>query len=104
MMVIPVQALPNQQLQAQLAAQACTIELVQMQYGLFCTLSVSGSLIVAGVICENINRIVRSLYLGFVGDLCFIDTQGDTDPVFTGLGTRYQLLYLEESDLPAGEG
>ena len=104
MLVIPVQALPNQQLQVQLGSQACTIELAQTDYGLFLTLSVGGSLVVASVICENLNRIVRSLYLGFSGDLCFIDTQGTTDPIFTGLGSRYQLLYLAPSDLPSGEG
>ena len=104
MMVIPVQALPNQQLQAQLGNQACTIELAQAGYGLFCTLYVSGSLIVASALCENLVLIVRDLYRGFVGDLCFIDTQGTADPVFTGLGSRYQLLYLAPGDLTAGEG
>ena len=104
MLVIPLQPLPNQQLQVQLGTQACTIEIAQTLYGLFLTLSVSGSLVVASVICENLNRIVRSLYLGFSGDLCFLDTQGTDDPIFTGLGTRFQLLYLSPSDLPAGEG
>ena len=104
MLVVPVQALPNQQLQVQLGTQACTIELVQGAYCLFMSLYVSGTLIIAGVFCQNLNRIVRDLYLGFIGDLCFVDIQGITDPVFTGLGSRYQLLYLEPSDLPAGEG
>jgi hypothetical protein len=56
------------------------------------------------VICLNLVRIVRSLYLGFSGDLCFLDTQGSTDPVYTGLGTRYQFLYLEKQDLPPNVG
>ncbi len=102
MMVIPVQALPNQQFQAQLGNQACTIELVQAAYGLFCTLYVSGSLVVATVLCENLTEIVRDSYLGFVGDLAFLDTQGTSDPIFTGLGTRYQMLYLDESNLGGG--
>lgn len=55
--------------------------------------------IILGVLCENLNRIVRSVYLGFVGDFVFDDTQGFTDPVFSGLGARYQLLYLETQDL-----
>ena len=104
MLVVPIQALPNQQLQVQLGSQACTIELTQGGYCLFMNLYVSGTLIVAGAFCQNLNRIVRDLYLGFVGDICFIDTQGTTDPVFTGLGSRYQLLYLAPADLPSGEG
>jgi hypothetical protein len=42
---------------------------------------------------------VRETYLGFIGDLSFTDTQGTSDPVYTGLGSRFVLLYLEASDL-----
>jgi hypothetical protein len=42
---------------------------------------------------------VRSAYLGFVGDLCFFDTQGTEDPTSPGLGTRYLFVYLEAADL-----
>src|SRR5258708_7156093 len=100
MMIIPLQPLPNQNLQVQLANQPCTIELYQTTYGLFCNLFIGSTQIIAGVICENLNRIVRSIYLGFVGDLVFNDLQGNTDPNYLGLGIRYQLLYLEASDLP----
>lgn len=104
MQIIPVKPLPNQTLQVQLAGQSCTIDVAQNAYGLFFSLFVGQNQIIAGVICENLNRIVRSLYLGFVGDFIFQDTQGDTDPVYTGLGARYQLLYLEEADLPSDQG
>lgn len=65
---------------------------------------VSGNLIIAGVICQDRNRIVRDLYLGFIGDLCFIDIQGTSDPIYTGLGDRYVLCYLDSFDLPANVG
>lgn len=104
MMTIPLQETPNQSLTVQLGSQSVSINVYQMAYGLFVDVYVNNALIVAGVIAENLNRIVRSLYLGFVGDLAFVDTQGASDPIYTGLGTRYQLVYLEESDLPAGEG
>lgn len=101
MLSIPVQALPNQTLQVQLANQSCTINLYQTAFGLFFDLYVGASLIIGGVICENLNRLVRSVYLGFVGDFAFVDNQGNTDPVYTGLGTQYSLVYLELSDLQA---
>ena len=104
MQIIPLQAIPNQTLTTQLANQSVSLNIYQMAYGLFVDVYVNDVLIIAGVIAENLNRIVRSLYLGFVGDLAFIDTQGTTDPIYTGLGDRYQLAYLEESDLPAGQG
>lgn len=104
MQVIPTQPLPNQSFQVQLATQACTIAIYQETYGLFLDLYIGANLVIGGVICENLNRIVRSLYLGFIGDLVFNDTQGLTDPVYTGLGSRYQLIYLEAQDLPPNEG
>ena len=54
------------------------------------------------MLCENLNVIVRDAYLGFIGDLAFYDTQGDTAPVYTGLGSRYVLEYFAPSELPAG--
>jgi hypothetical protein len=99
MLIVPLQPIPNQTLQAQLANQACTLTITQYAYGLYTTLSVAGQIVVASVVCQNLNRIVRSAYLGFVGDLTFFDMQGNADPVYTGLGSRYQLVYLEPSDL-----
>lgn len=104
MQIVPVQRLPNQTLQVQLAAQACTLNVYQLAYGLFVDVYVNDVLIIAGVIAENLNRIVRSVYLGFAGDFMFVDTQGSQNPVYTGLGARYVLVYLEAADLPAGEG
>lgn len=104
MQVIPIQPLPNQTMQVQLANQPCTLNIYQLAYGLFIDVVLNDSIIVGGVICENLNRIVRSLYLGFVGDFVFVDTQGTDDPIYTGLGDRFILVYLEEADLPADEG
>jgi len=104
MLVVPLQPVASQTLQCQLGGQACTIEVAQNAFGLFTTLFVGSSLIISNVLSQNLNRIVRSLYLGFVGDLAFVDTEGTDDPSYTGLGSRWQLLYLAPTDLPAGEG
>ena len=104
MVIVPLQAVPNQQMNVSLNGQSCTISIQQTLYGLFCTLLVSGVQIIGGVLCQNLNLIVRDLYLGFSGDLCFLDNQGDSDPVYTGLGDRYSLIYLSPSDLPTGAG
>jgi hypothetical protein len=107
MQVIPLRSVPNQTLQVQLDGQPATLQVVQYAYGLFLSVYLNGELVVASVICRNATRIIRSLYLGFSGDFVFLDMQGTADPVYTGLGgplARYQLLYLEPSELPAGEG
>lgn len=100
MLVVPLQSIPNQMVTVTLANQICQVNVYQLETGLFMDLYVGNVLIVAGVICENINRIVRDAYLGFIGDFIFMDTQGTSDPIYTGLGERWPLLYLEASDLP----
>lgn len=104
MQVIPLNKTPNQMLTIGLDDQVCQIAIYQTLYGLFCDLGVNNAPIISGVLCENRNRIVRSLYLGFSGDLAFVDTQGDADPDYTGLGDRFQLVYLSPADLPSGVG
>ena len=103
MIIVPLQAVPNQTVNIQLGGQYVILNVYAKFYGLFLDVYANGNLIVAGVICENVNRIVRDLYLGFVGDFIWIDNQGSTDPVYTGIGARYSLAYLETTDLN-GEG
>jgi hypothetical protein len=105
MEIIPTQPIPSQVINVILSGQATTIALRQLSTGLFMNLMVGGTEIVGLVICENLNRIVRDLYLGFKGDLLFLDNSGSgTDPNYLGLGTQFSLAYLSPSDLPVGIG
>lgn len=99
MQQIPLNATPNQKLNITLGGQYCTIQLQTLSTGLFLSLFVNDLPILQGVQCVNQCLLVRESYLGFIGDLAFTDTQGDTDPVYTGLDDRYLLIYLEASDL-----
>lgn len=99
--VVPSQAVPNQTTQIVLNNQVCQIELFQSPDALFINLYVNDNPIIEGGICQDRNLIVRDLYLGFDGDFVFVDTQGSSDPSYTGLGSRYFLLYL--SALEASE-
>lgn len=101
MLVIPLQAVPNQVVTVNLADQNCQINVYQKPRGLFIDLRVSNEVVVAGVICENLNPIVRNRYLGFDGDLVFVDDHGDTDPAYTSLDDRYRLLYVTADELAA---
>jgi len=97
--IVPLDAVPSQTLTAVMSNQSTRLNLYQKLGVLYMDVYVNDAPIILGVQCENANRIVRSAYLGFVGDLAFIDTQGSSDPTFDGLGSRFQLVYLSQVDL-----
>lgn len=100
MQIVPAQPLPNQTVPIVLGNQSCILNIYQTNYGLFMDVYVSGTLIIGGVICQNQNRIVRDLYLGFSGDFVWLDNTGNgNDPYYTGIGTTYSLCYLSTTDL-----
>lgn len=106
MQIVPLQAVPNQTVVVLLNGQVTQLNVYSKGENLYMDVLVNNILVIGGVICENLNRIVRSLYLGFQGDFIFIDNQGDADPVYTGLGgadARYSLAYLSPADL-LGQG
>lgn len=108
MLVVPLQPIKSQTLQVSLGQQACTLNVYQQAYGLYIDVLVGTKAIVQGIIALNYNLIIRNSYFGFIGDFVFYDTQASSDPVYTGLGTRWFLAYLETTDisqikLPSGE-
>ena len=101
MQLVPLNTLPNQTVAIQLNGQSCTLNVYQKSAGLFMDVLVNDVLIIGGVLCENLNRIVRSAYLGFIGDFAFVDTQGSLDPYYASIGTRFYLLYFNAGELSA---
>lgn len=99
MMTVSIKKLKSSKPIFDLGGQACEIRLIQRTSALYMDLTVDGNPIMQGVPCYYGNRMVRYSYLGFKGDLVFLDTNGQSDPAWDGLGERYQLFYLEESDL-----
>lgn len=98
--VVPLQAVPSQIVSANLGNQNCQLRVYQRGDYVFMDIYVNNALIIGGVICQNLNRVVRGAYLGFAGDFVFYDTEGNADPVYTGLGVRFQLMYIPADDLP----
>jgi hypothetical protein len=99
MQIIPINDTPSQTLSILLGGQVCQFNLYQKMGNLYCDVSVNNAAVITGVICQNLNRIVRDLYLGFIGDVLFYDSQGTDDPSSPGLGTRFVFCYLTPSDL-----
>jgi hypothetical protein len=98
MQIIPLKAAPNQTVTVGLSGQVCQINVRQRRTGLFLDLYVANVLVIAGVLCQDRNPMVRSAYLGFTGDLSWIDTQGTDDPTYDGVGSRWFLTYLTAAD------
>lgn len=102
-LVIPVQATPSQEVNAVLNSQQTTLRIYQKSTGMFMDVLLDGALVIGGVICLNDNVIIRSAYLGYLGDFAILDTQGSDDPYFTGLGTRWIVTYWFPDELaPTG--
>lgn len=92
---VPILPIKSQELVVQLGGQSCRIRIHWQTYALYVDLYVNDALIIGGVIAQNLNRIVRSKYLGFTGDLYFFDTMGRSDPTWQGLNDRFVLIYDE---------
>lgn len=99
MRTIPLEPKKSQSISVDLAGQRCTIRLIQRESFMYMDLTVNGNPIMQGVTCLYGNRMVRYRYLGFSGDLVFLDNAGQLDPSYEGLGGRFVLYYIEESEL-----
>jgi hypothetical protein len=101
LIVVPLQSVPSQTVRVTLGAQVCDVHVYQRSTGLHVDLTVAEVLVIGGVIAHDRNRIVRSVYLGFIGDLAFVDTHGSEDPDYTGLAERFLLIYFTPAELTA---
>ncbi|HDL6968276.1 TPA: hypothetical protein PXM11_003747 [Yersinia enterocolitica] len=99
MLTVATAAVPSQIFNVNLGGQNTRIKLFQKNSDMFINVSVNSTEIAMGVLCRNKVRLIREPYLKFIGDLFFIDTAGESDPDYTGLGSRFVLMYLEEGDL-----
>lgn len=99
MQVIPLSSVPSQSLSVNLDGQPCQIAVYTETTGLYLDLSVNQVVLMTSILCRDRVRLVREKYLGFLGDLVFEDITGSSDPVYTGLGTQYQLVFLSQSEL-----
>lgn len=98
MQQIPLQPIPSQIVKTVVGGQNCEMLIYQKDQGLFFNLNANGSDVVDGIICENANPLVCIQYNGFQGNFFFIDTQGNSDPNYAGLGTRFNLIYITAAE------
>lgn len=99
MKIVPLEPMPSQRLSIILGEQSTTLLVYQKFFGLYIDVLVDDALIIGGVVARDRNRIVRSAYLGYVGDFSFFDTEGRHDPDYEGLGDQFLLAYLTPDEL-----
>lgn len=112
MQVVPLTAVPSQLVAAVLNGQSVSISVYQLGFPpiaiLYMDLVSNGTKIVTGRQCRSFGGstteaapflLLSGQYWGFEGDFLFIDTEGDEDPQYSGLGSRWQLLYYSPTDL-----
>lgn len=92
---IPLTANPSQTLDIVLSEQFVSLVLQTRQDNLFIDVYLDGVAIVRGRICRDRQKIVNEEYRGFSGELFFMDTAGGSDPIYSGIGSRYLLIYWD---------
>lgn len=99
MITISLEPEKEQTVNVALNQQQCSIRLIQRETCIYMDLSVDNVPLMQGVPCWYANKMVRYSYLGFSGDLVFLDKEGSSDPEYSQLGSRFQLFYLTEAEL-----
>lgn len=84
---IPLSPTPNQSLSFTLGGSNYDITLESRLDNLFATVTKDGEYLVCNRICRNMTYICQWLI--------FADTVGNTDPVYTGLGSRYRMVWID---------
>lgn len=114
MQLVPLTAVPSQSVQAVLDGQSVSLSVYQLGFPpvaeLYCDLASDGTPIINCRKCRAFSgstteaapfMLLDASYWGFQGDFLFLDTQGDEDPQYSGLGSRWQLVYYTPDDLAA---
>ncbi len=91
---IPLQHVPTQATKVVLGGQNVQLLIYQKPQGVFVDINADGVDIVAGIVARDAVPLMCRNYMGFIGNLLFVDTQGNSDPSYDGLGSRFSLVYL----------
>ena len=98
MVEIPLSATPSQITKTVLSGQNVQLAIYQKSQGLFVDVNVDGVDFVVAVVARDLVPMVCREYMGFIGNLLFVDNLGNTDPEYSGLGNRHSLIYLTEEE------
>lgn len=95
MQVIQLQPLPSQQVSFVAANQQCSMTIYTKNDQMFFDLVADGVSVCSARLIRNAVPMLRAEYTGFTGDFFITDLEGQDDPSYTGLGSRWRLVYME---------
>ena len=108
MQIVPLQPVPAQVFDIALDGKTFTLNVyTKKQYdwptrlstlAIYLDIAINGTAILQGALALTDVPIIRSQYLLQNADLCFFDQLGNENPVWTGLGDRWGLMYYNVSD------
>ena len=98
---VPLTQDPNQTIRVILGNQQVVIGITSTGNGVFVSVNSNGVDIINSVLALNQMALMVNYYMGFVGQLMFYDTQGESDPTWDGFGTRYLLVYMDTDNYAA---
>ena len=92
--IIPIQPTPSQTVKTTVGNAQLRILIACKNQGTFVSINMDDEDISNNVLAHDYCPLIQSDYLGFPGNLMFIDTQGEEDPDYKLLGSRWILVYL----------
>lgn len=101
MVIIPLSSIPSQKLKVVLDDQDCEISVLTRGEHMYFDLTVDGVDIQHGAIIQNFVSIIQIPTRNFSGTLAMLDTRGNSAPMFSGLGDRWQLCYWSDGEKSA---
>lgn len=103
MIICPLNATPNQEFNIVLNEQNCTIQLRQLDKHIYFSLWLDSDLIIENAICLPAQWILQYAREKFSGNFLMLDTgsgdQPQSEANYSGLGDRYQLIYLSADEV-----
>lgn len=93
---VPLSALPSQELSLVLGNQDVTVRVLTRGDYLYLDILKESTPVIQGQLIVIGQNLLPADLSGFVGNFQMVDINGNSDPVYTGLGTQYRLLYIGE--------
>jgi hypothetical protein len=81
-----------------LNGQVVRVAVREMTTGVYLTAWLDNVVIQSTILCVDRVRMMDSNYDAFVGGFMFMDSQGISDPESSGIGSRWNLYYLEAGE------
>jgi len=98
MLLIPLKPVANQTTIVMLGGQVIRVAIREMTTGVYLTAWLDNVIIQSGILCADRVRMMDSNYDRFVGGFMFMDSRGAANPEASGIGTRWNLYYLESGE------